>query len=69
MIRFLSTLLDKLSSFLAHRKGLLILVGICLVIANLILRFLAISWSTSSDLLLHLGVIIALIGVLLAWAL
>jgi hypothetical protein len=66
----LNTLVDSLSEFFAARKGLLILVGIIFVVCNALLQFLPnIGWLESSNLLLHLGIIIALIGVLLAWAL
>ncbi len=70
MLGKFNQLLDYLSDFLAHRKGLLPLTGILLVIANMILQFTPISgWFIESDLLLHLGVIIAILGVMLAWAL
>jgi hypothetical protein len=66
----LNTLVDSLSEFFAARKGLLILVGIILVVCNALLQFFPrIGWLGTSNLLLHLGIVIALIGVLLAWAL
>lgn len=67
----ISRLLDWLSNFLAHRKGLLPLLGIVLVIFNLILQFLFPigHWLPSSNLFLHLGVIVAIFGMMLAWAL
>ena len=66
----LNQLLDLLSEFLATRKGLLPMVGILLVICNMILQFFpALGWLEETNLLLHLGVIIALLGILLAWAL
>jgi hypothetical protein len=61
--------LDLLSNFLAHRKGLLPLVGIAFILLNLVLTFTVKSWLTSSNLFLHLGLIIAILGFLLAWAL
>ena len=61
--------LDILSNFLAHRKGLLPLVGIAFILLNLALTFVVQSWVTSSNLFLHLGLIIAILGFLLAWAL
>jgi hypothetical protein len=70
MGRRLNALVDFLSEFFATRKGLLILVGIVLVLCNALLQFVPdIGWLVTSNLLLHLGVVIALIGVLLAWAL
>lgn len=63
-------LLDWMSEFLAHRKGLLPMLGILLILVNAILQFTAASgWLVETDLLLHLGVITAIIGILLAWAL
>ncbi len=69
-MRWLNRLLDQLSEFLAHRKGLLIILGIFMVLANFVFQFIPSSgWVESSDLLLHLGVILAFLGILLAWAL
>ena len=68
MIKF-SKFLDRMSEFFANRKGLLPICGIILIILNLILRFLGVSWIESSDLFLHLGAILAIAGFLLAWAL
>jgi hypothetical protein len=65
----LSRLLDRLSDYFAHRKGLIPLIGIVLVGANYILQFLSTGWVVESDLLLHLGVVVALLGFMLAWAL
>jgi hypothetical protein len=66
----MSKLLDLLSEYLAHRKGLLPLIGIILIILNLILQFVFEPfWLTTSNLFLHIGLIIAIIGLMLAWAL
>ncbi len=66
----MSKLLDRLSEFLARRKGLLPLIGILLIIANLILQFLLPpGWLVSTNLLLHAGLVIAILGLMLAWAL
>lgn len=63
----MSGLIDAFGQFLAHRKGLLPLLGVLLVIVNLILWILAPqSWLSASDLLLHLGIVIAVLGLLLA---
>jgi hypothetical protein len=64
-----SRLLDRLSDYFAHRKGLIPVIGILLVGANYILQFITAGWVVESDLLLHLGVVVALVGFLLAWAL
>ena len=66
----MSKLFDFLSEYLARRKGLLPLIGIVLIFLNLVLQFiLPPSWLTSSNLLLHLGIMIAIFGLMLAWAL
>ncbi len=66
----MSKLLDVLSEFLAHRKGLLPLVGVALILANLLVQLLfPPGWLVSTNLLLHLGVVIAIFGLMLAWAL
>ncbi len=69
MIQRFSRFLDRLSDYFAHRKGLLPMLGIVLVLANFITQFLPLGWLASSDLLLHLGIILAILGILLAWAL
>ena len=66
----ISRLLDWFSNFLAHRKGLLPLIGILLVILNYIVQWLIYPhWIATSNLLLHLGIVVAVFGMLLAWAL
>lgn len=70
MLSKLNHLLDSLSEFLAHRKGLLPILGILLVVINGFLQFIpGTGWVVENDLFLHIGIIIALYGVLLAWAL
>jgi hypothetical protein len=65
-----NALLDWFSEFLAHRKGLLPLTGLVLVIIDAIFQFLpGVGWLAETNLLLHLGVILAILGFLLAWAL
>lgn len=61
--------LDWFSNFFAHRKGLLPLVGIILIAANFMLRLLFTGWLVDSDLFLHLGMILAILGFMIAWAL
>jgi len=66
----LSRLVDNASNYFAHRKGLLPLLGILLVIINYILPFIfGLNLITGSNLFLHLGVIIAIFGMMLTWAL
>ena len=70
MISWLSKLVDKASDYFAHRRGLLPLVGILFILANLVLQFiLPPGWLRDSQLLLHIGVIVAIFGGMLAWAL
>jgi hypothetical protein len=67
-MKWLSRLLDNASDYFAHRKGLLPLIGIVLVVINYILPFIF-GLDNVSNLFLHLGVIIAIFGMMLAWAL
>jgi hypothetical protein len=70
MYQGLNRFLDAASDFLAHRKGLLPILGILLVVLNGLLQFFpAAGWLSSSNLFLHLGVILAILGLMLAWAL
>jgi len=69
-MKWLSKLVDDASNYFAHRKGLLPLIGIVLVIINFILPFIfGLNVITGSNLFLHLGVILAIFGMMLAWAL
>jgi hypothetical protein len=70
-MKWLSKLVDNASNFFAHRKGLLPLIGILLVIVNYILPFVLGPYTvvTGTNLFLHLGVIVAIFGFMLAWAL
>jgi len=70
-MKWLSSLIDNASNYFARRKGLLPLIGILLVIVNYILPFIIglDNIVTGSNLFLHLGVIIAIFGMMLAWAL
>lgn len=66
----MSRMVDWLSEFLARRKGLLPLMGLVLIVLNLILQFvLPPGWLVSSNLFLHLGLIVAILGLMIAWAL
>lgn len=70
MVGELSRLLDRLSNFLAHRKGLLPFLGVLLVILNYVFQFIpAMGWVAQSNLFLHMGLIVAILGLMLAWAL
>jgi hypothetical protein len=66
----LSRLVDRASDYFAHRKGLLPLIGMALVLINFFLPFIfGFNWVTGSNLFLHLGILIAIFGMMLAWAL
>lgn len=66
----LSHFIDTLSDFLAPRKGLLPYLGIILILFNLFLQALFPAlWISRCNLFLHLGVIVAILGIMIAWAL
>lgn len=70
MVKMLNHAIDWLSEFIAHRKGLLPMFGILMVFINAVLQFIpAAGWLADTNLFLHLGVIVAILGFLLAWAL
>jgi hypothetical protein len=70
MLRIFSKFLDVLSDYFAHRKGLLPLTGIVLILINALLQFYpGGGLLAETNLLLHLGVIISILGIMLAWAL
>ncbi len=62
-------LLDRLSAFIARYKGLPTMLAVLLVLVNFVLQFFNLGWLSSSNLLLHLGIVVGLIGLLLAEAL
>jgi hypothetical protein len=70
-------LLDRSAEWLAHNKGLPIFVGVGLALINLVLSLFpplaegsgVLGWLMRSDLLLHLGVVIGLLGILVGDAL
>ena len=63
------TWLNRISAFIARYKGAPVLLAIVLVGLNFLLKFFNLGWISDSDLLLHLGVVIGLVGVLLGEAL
>jgi hypothetical protein len=70
MSNFLSKFLDWASEYFAHRKGLLPLIGLVLIIINLILQFIFPgSFIATANLFLHVGLLVAIFGMMLAWAL
>ncbi|MFC1922864.1 hypothetical protein ACFLY4_06195 [Chloroflexota bacterium] len=70
MVNLINRFLDATSEFLAHRKGLLPFLGILLITLNALLQFIpGTGFLVETNLLLHLGAIIAILGLMLAWAL
>ena len=66
----MSKFLDRMSEFLAHRKGLLPFIGLTLIVINLLIPFFSpASILATTNLFLHIGLIIAIFGLMLAWAL
>lgn len=59
--------IDQLNEFLSARRGLLPLIGILLIIINFVLQLIPLGdiWLVSSNLFLHVGLIVALLGILL----
>jgi len=69
-MNWLSKLVDKASDFFAQRKGFLPLLGIVLVFINFILPLLLPpNFFTLSNFFLHVGIITAIFGLMLAKAL
>lgn len=69
MIGKISKFIDRISEFFAARKGLLPLLGLAMVALNFILRLAVPGWLADTDFFLHLGLILAIFGFMLAWAL
>jgi hypothetical protein len=70
MLQKLNAFLDVTSDFLAVRKGLIPLIGMVLIVANAVLQFYpGTGLLVETNLLLHLGIILAILGFMLAWAL
>ena len=69
MFQKISQMVDQISEFLAHRKGLLPMTGILLILLNLVFQVFPLGWISTSQLCLNLGVIVAIIGFMLAWIL
>lgn len=70
MMQHFNHFLDVFSDFLSKRKGLLPLIGILLILVNFVLSLIpGVGWFSESDLFLHLGVILAVLGFMIGWAL
>lgn len=66
-------MIDKLSEYLARNKAMPVFLGVLLVILNYGLQFFVnlpvIGFIGGTNLLLHLGIIVGLLGILLGDAL
>ena len=64
---FINRFVDKTADFLADRPGLLPLIGVGLIIINFVLQLFpgAGTWIVDTNLFLHLGAIISIVGLLL----
>jgi hypothetical protein len=69
MLNSFNKFLDWFSEYFAARKGLIPLIGILLVVLNFIFQFVPAGFLSSSNLCLHLGIIVAIIGLMLSWTL
>lgn len=68
----MNELVERLNDFFATRPGLLPMIGVGLVVINLLLQIFpgpGAGWLVDSNLFLHLGVIVSVIGLLLIRAL
>jgi hypothetical protein len=68
---FMNNLLDRASDSLARKPGMLPLLGIGLVLFNFLLQIFPGPgiWLVDSNLFLHLGLIVGLLGLMLVRAL
>ncbi len=70
MKNFINRSLDWLANYFAHRKGLLPIIGLFLILINGVLQFLPFSSVIiETNVLLHIGLFLAILGFLLAWSL
>lgn len=66
----MSKFLDHVSEYLAHRKGLLPFIGLAMILINLIIQFIfSGTFLAETNLFLHIGLLIAIFGLMLSWAL
>lgn len=57
--------IDRLSHFFGKYPGLLPIIGLLLIVLNLLLQPFQSLWIVESNLFLHIGLIMSLIGILL----
>jgi hypothetical protein len=63
----INELVERINRFLVRQPGLAPLAGLLLIVANFLLQIWPgpDSWIAASNLLLHLGLIISIVGLLL----
>ncbi|NIP27430.1 MAG: hypothetical protein GWO38_27375 [Phycisphaerae bacterium] len=70
MDKFILNLLDKSADFMAERPGFLPLLAIGFILLNFLLQiFPGSGWIVESNLFLHFGLVIGIIGLLIIRAL
>jgi hypothetical protein len=70
MDKFILNLLDKSADFMAERPGFLPLLAIAFILFNFLLQiFPGSGWIVESNLFLHVGLIIGILGLLIIRAL
>jgi hypothetical protein len=69
MLKRFNHFLDWFSNYFAHRKGLLPLLGMLLILLNFLLTNLTGGWLVQTNFFLHFGLVIAILGFMIAWAL
>ncbi|MFZ0544323.1 MAG: hypothetical protein WAM60_02725 [Candidatus Promineifilaceae bacterium] len=70
MDKFILNILDKAADFMAERPGFLPLVAVVFILFNFLLQiFPGSGWVVDSNLFLHLGLVIGIIGLLIIRAL
>ena len=64
---FINEILESTNDFFAERPGILPMAGMALVLLNLLLHLILGSdiWLTSSNLFLHIGLIMSIMGLML----
>jgi hypothetical protein len=66
----MSKFLDHMSEYLARRKGLLPIIGLLLIFLNLLIQFVFPgSFLATTNLFLHIGLMVSIFGLMLSWAL
>ncbi len=67
-----SKIIDTISDYVSAHRGVPVLIGVLLVVLNYLLRLIPetqLGFVESTDLLLHVGIIVGLLGILLGDAL